>query len=127
MEGQTGRVEWAAQLAVAHTTVDAHGRSPRIDRNRSRQQLERQVLPYRVSKVAERVTGAERSDDSRAAHDLLDLLDGRGPVYSLCAVLEVPGPVPHQPNVKQYASTPASRNSISNKRSAIGAGWRISW
>ena len=32
-----------------------------------------------------------------------------------------------QPNVKQYASTPASRNSISNKRSMIGPGWRISW
>ena len=34
---------------------------------------------------------------------------------------------PSQPNVKQYASTPASRNSISNRRSAIGPGWRISW
>ena len=32
-----------------------------------------------------------------------------------------------QPNVKQYASTPASRNSISTVRSAIAPGWRISW
>ena len=32
-----------------------------------------------------------------------------------------------QPNVKQYASTPASRNSISKVRSPIGPGWRISW
>jgi len=27
-----------------------------------------------------------------------------------------------QPNAKQYTSTPASRNSISNRRSVIGAG-----
>jgi hypothetical protein len=32
-----------------------------------------------------------------------------------------------QPKVKQYTSTPASRNSISNKRSWIRPGWRISW
>jgi hypothetical protein len=31
-----------------------------------------------------------------------------------------------QPNVKQYTSTPASRNSISNRRSAIGPAWRMS-
>ena len=32
-----------------------------------------------------------------------------------------------QPKVKQYASTPASRNSISKVRSPIGPGWRMSW
>ena len=32
-----------------------------------------------------------------------------------------------QPNVKQYASTPASRNSISNRRSTMSPDWRISW
>src|SRR3712207_7656251 len=32
-----------------------------------------------------------------------------------------------QPNVKQKASAPDSRNSISNSRSAMGFGWRISW
>ena len=31
-----------------------------------------------------------------------------------------------QPNVKQYASAPASRNSISTVRSSIAPGWRIS-
>ncbi len=32
-----------------------------------------------------------------------------------------------QPNVKQKSSAPGSRNSISKVRSAIGAGWRMSW
>ena len=32
-----------------------------------------------------------------------------------------------QPKVKQYASTPASWNSISTRRSEISPGWRISW
>ena len=34
---------------------------------------------------------------------------------------------PGQPKVKQNASMPGSRNSISNVRSTIGAGWRMSW
>jgi hypothetical protein len=36
------------------------------------------------------------------------------------------GDIQDQPNVKQYASTPASWNSTSKRRSAIGPGWRIS-
>ena len=32
-----------------------------------------------------------------------------------------------QPKVKQYASAPAAVNSISNRRSTIGSGWRTSW
>ena len=37
------------------------------------------------------------------------------------------GPHVGQPNVNAKASTPGSRNSISNTRSTIGRDWRISW
>lgn len=40
--------------------------------------------------------------------------------------LDVVASAVHQPNVKANASTPGSRNSISNRRSAMGCGCRIS-